>query len=282
MPGSKGALTNILTNKSASPVSTFRTAEVGIYMKRSKVGKSMARAIVATVVSVGLGVLAWKVSTGNFATVVPERVYRSGQMGSDALGRIVRERKIRTVLNLRGAHPEEAWYQQERAAVLKQGATQVDVALSSCEWMSRAQARTLVNVLDTCDYPVLIHCWRGAERTGLVAAFTELLRPDGSLASARGQFSIMYLFLPLGDGAVMPKHLDRYEEWLRSQGLRHSPSVFRRWVAESFRPGRPSREDWPYDPYPLVVITRPEAATSTHSTAERLSTQLSPVPKLTR
>ena len=28
-------------------------------------------------------------------------------------------------------------------------------------------------------------------------------------------------------------------------------------MAEGFQPRKPSREDWPYDPYPLVVITRP-------------------------
>ena len=26
---------------------------------------------------------------------------------------------------------------------------------------------------------------------------------------------------------------------------------------EGFQPGVPNREQWPYDPYPLVVVTRP-------------------------
>ena len=34
-----------------------------------------------------------------------------------------------------------------------------------------------------------------------------------------------------------------------------SPEHFRRWVDEGFRPQLPNREEWPYDPYPLVVIT---------------------------
>jgi protein tyrosine phosphatase (PTP) superfamily phosphohydrolase (DUF442 family) len=226
----------------------------------SRKRKTIARATVAVIVLALLGPLAWKLGTANFATVVPGRVYRSAQMGAEQLGRVVHERRIRTVLNLRGAHPEEAWYRQERAAVLAQGATQVDVALSSCEWMSKAQARTLVNVLDAAEYPILIHCQRGAERTGLVSAFSELLRPGGSLRSARGQFSIAYLFLPVGDGAHIPEHLDGYETWLRVKGLSHSPSAFRRWCAEAYQPGQPSRDAWPYDPYPLVVVTRPEAS----------------------
>jgi len=129
--------------------------------------------------------------------------------------------------------------------------------MSSCEWMSRAQAKTLVDVIDTFERPLLIHCWHGAERTGLASAFSELLRPGGSLASARTQFSLRYLFVPIKDGVVMPAHLDQYEGWLRERRLAHAPAHFRRWVADGFRPGRPSREQWPYDPYPLIVITRP-------------------------
>ena len=82
----------------------------------------------------------------------------------------------------------------------------------------------------------------------------------GTLADARAQFSIRYLFLPINDGKVMAEHLDQYEHWLRTGGIPHSPANFRRWVADGFRPGRPGREDWPYDPYPLVIVTRPESA----------------------
>jgi protein tyrosine phosphatase (PTP) superfamily phosphohydrolase (DUF442 family) len=206
------------------------------------------------------GFLGWNLATGNFATVRTGRVYRSGQLRAVDLGRIVREHGIKTVLNLRGAHPELAWYRAERSATLAAGATQVDVAMSSCEWMSRDQARMLMTVLDTSEYPVLIHCWRGAERTGLVAAMTELLRPGGTLATARGQFSPRYLFVRAGDGAVMLEHFERYVDWLGSQGQGHTPDRFRRWLAAGYRPGRPGREQWPFDPYPLVVVTHPAPA----------------------
>jgi hypothetical protein len=164
------------------------------------------------------------------------------------------------VLNLRGANPRQGWYRAERAATTAAGATQVDVAVSSCEWMSRDQLRAVVRVLDTSEYPLLMHCHWGAERTGWVAAVATLLRPGATLDDARRQFSVAYLFVRYGDGKVMAEHLDQYADWLRAQGLSHSPGAFRRWVDGGFRPGTPSREDWPYDPYPLVVITRPPAA----------------------
>ncbi len=176
-------------------------------------------------------------------------------MRPDSLAGAIREHGVRTVLNLRGSHPESAWYRDERAATLGAGATQVDIALSSCEWMSRAQARALVEVLETAGRPILIHCFHGSERTGLASAFAELLRPGSTLDDAREQFSARHLYVGFGDGAVTSRHIGLYETWLRDRALRHSPDQFRRWIADGYEPGEPCRERWEFDPYPLVVVT---------------------------
>jgi protein tyrosine phosphatase (PTP) superfamily phosphohydrolase (DUF442 family) len=225
-------------------------------MRAVRIRRWLLRSCLALLLAAG-ALLGWNLATGNFATVQAGRVYRSGQLRAADLGGKVRSHGIKTVLNLRGAHPEKAWYRAERSATLAAGATQIDVALSSCEWMSRDQARMLVKVLDTCEYPILIHCWRGAERTGLVSAMSELLRPGATLDDARAQFSLRYLFVRAGDGAVMLDHFERYEQWLREQRLEHSPERFHQWVAGGYRPGRPCRELWPFDPSPLVFISRP-------------------------
>jgi len=213
--------------------------------------------------------LAWDQATYNFGQVQPGRVYRAGQMPATALARTLRANRIKTVLNLRGSNPGDAWYPGEVAATNAAGATQVDVAMSSCIWMSRAQLRALVRALDTAEYPLLIHCAWGSERTGLVAAFAELLTPGGTLADARAQFSIRYLFVPINDGKVMAQHLDQYESWLRASGKKHDPANFHRWVDRGFKPGVPGREQWPYDPYPLVVITRPGSKPEREPVADR-------------
>jgi hypothetical protein len=202
--------------------------------------------------------VAWRWRGGNVGVVVPGRFYRSAQLTPEALTHLIDRDGIKTVLNLRGSNPDP-WYRAERAATLAAGAIQVDVPMASDQWLSRDQARTLVEVLDTkLLYPILIHCEWGAERTGLVAAFAELLREGGTLALARAQFSWWYLFVPIRDGRVMLGHLECYESWLRSQRLEHSPRRFRQWVTEGYRPppGALSREFWPSDPYPLRLITR--------------------------
>jgi protein tyrosine phosphatase (PTP) superfamily phosphohydrolase (DUF442 family) len=210
--------------------------------------------LLGVLIGAGLGyfLLIWD----NFGTVKPGEFYRSGQMKGSSLAEKLREHRIRTVLNLRGSHPESTWYADERASTLEAGATQVDIALSSCEWMSKAQARALLEVLETADRPILVHCFHGSERTGIVSAFAELLRPGSTLLDAEEQFSFRHMYFGIGDGVVARHHLELYESWLKGQSLDHSPDHFRRWLGSEYQPGKPCREAWNYDPYPLVVVTR--------------------------
>jgi protein tyrosine phosphatase (PTP) superfamily phosphohydrolase (DUF442 family) len=205
---------------------------------------------------VGLPVAWMFLISDNFGTVVPDRLYRSAQMKATSLARVVVEHRIKTVLNLRGSHPESSWYLEERAATLEAGATQVDIPLSSCEWMSKAQARALLDVLETAERPILVHCFHGSERTSMVSAFAELLRPGSTLLDAEAQFTFRHMYFGIGDGVVTRQHLELYEGWLRDRSMAHSPDHFRRWLGAEFRPGEPSRERWNYDPYPLVVVTK--------------------------
>jgi len=204
--------------------------------------------------------VAWDLATYNFGTVQADRIYRSGQMPARSLAKSLRAHQIKTVLNLRGSNTRDAWYRDEVAATNHELATQIDVAMSSCVWMSREQLGALIDALDSLEYPVLIHCAWGSERTGLVSAFAELLRPGSTLDDARAQFSLGYLFVRAGDGRVMAEHLDQYENWLAAEKRKHDPANFRRWLKSAFKPGLPNREQWPYDPYPLLVITRPGEA----------------------
>ncbi len=151
---------------------------------------------------------------------------------------------------MRGSN-KDAWYTAERAATLEAGATQVDIAMSSCIWMSRAQLRTVVQTLDTAEYPMLIHCQWGAERTGLVSAFAELLRPGSTLDDARAQFSIGYLFVRFNDGKIMAEHLDQYEHWLAERGWTHEPDAFPAVGERGLPPaGSPTASNGPTIPIP--------------------------------
>ncbi len=118
----------------------------------------------------------------------------------------------------------------------------------------RNQARTLINVLDTCTYPILIHCQWGSERTGLVSAITELPRPGSSLAEPDAPVLAHYTLHPgrWYDGAVdgtAPRPL-RGTGSGRRPARQHAPEQFRHRISPRVpAPEAPSREEWPYAPY---------------------------------
>src|SRR5262245_54910481 len=122
---------------------------------------------------------------GNFREVVPGQVYRTGQLSECRLEEVIRRHGIRTVLNLRGPCPSAGWYQAEAAAAARGGASLEDVPLSATRLPSMAGIRQLVEALDRSEYPVLIHCHQGADRTGLAVAAYFLLRTEAPLAEGR-------------------------------------------------------------------------------------------------
>jgi len=219
---------------------------------RSRWIRGLTFSLIAVGAFVAWTLLLWS----NFGAVQPGKLYRSAQLGGGELAAKIRGHRIKTVLNLRGSHPESAWYRDERAATLEAGATQVDMPFSSCEWMSKAQARALLQVLETADRPILVHCFHGSERTAMVSAFALLLQPDSTLADAEAQFTARHLYFGLGDGVVTRQHLERYEDWLRGQSLAHNPDHLRDWLRSGYEPGQPCRDQWDHDPYPLVVVSK--------------------------
>jgi hypothetical protein len=82
-------------------------------MKRGRWRTWSLRLALAAAIATG-STIGWVGLTGNFATVVDGQVYRSAQMPSALLARTLRDHPVKTVLNLRGYHPESAWYRAER------------------------------------------------------------------------------------------------------------------------------------------------------------------------
>ena len=150
-------------------------------------------AIVFLVGAIGLKVffvyLDW---SGNFHEVVAGEVYRSNQVTPEALATYQAEHGIRSVLNLRGAEPGEAWYDDEIAASAALGLVHVDFRMTASEAFSEADAAKLIALMREMPKPVLVHCLYGADRTGLaMALYMGAIRGAGK-AEAGGQLSIRY------------------------------------------------------------------------------------------
>jgi protein tyrosine phosphatase (PTP) superfamily phosphohydrolase (DUF442 family) len=173
----------------------------------------------------------------NFHAVIPGRVYRSAQLSGHDLERLTRTYGIRTVVNLRGCSAPLAWYAEEVRATHRLDVAQEDISFSAGRLPSSHELRRLLQVFDRTEYPILLHCRQGADRTGLAAAFVVLLQTDAGLPEARQQLGLRYGHVPLDRAGHLDRFLDLYGGWLRREGVAHTPDALRRWIASDLCPG---------------------------------------------
>ncbi len=176
----------------------------------------------------------------NIHTVVPGELYRSGQLSGKELERLVRRHGVRTVINLRGYSQADDWFRTECETTLRLNVSQEDLPFSARRLPSVPALRQLLDVLDHSERPLLVHCHKGADRTGLTCALYLLLHKGASLERARRELGAWRGHLRLGATARMDEVLDLYEEWLAGQGRPHTPEELRRWIREGYcgREGR--------------------------------------------
>lgn len=191
----------------------------------------------------------------NRHTVVPGKIYRCSQQTGRQFEDQIRSKGIRTILNLRGYCPGVDWYEAEQRAVSNTQTNLEDVTMSAKCLPAPGEVRRIIDVFDHAEYPILIHCKEGKDRTGLAAAMALLLYSDATLNQARRQLLPIYGHLPVGRTVAMDEFFDRYELWLTNQKLTHSPSQFRDWALHHYIPGVGKAEFAISSPLPATIKT---------------------------
>src|SRR5262245_49055740 len=153
----------------------------------------------------------------NFRTVLPGQVYRSGQLSPAQLNGYARRHGIRTVVNLRGPCPPMSWYRGQAEATAELDIAQEDVSFSATRMPSTDSIRQLIEVLDRCEYPILLHCHQGADRTGLASVMVMLLR-GATLDEALRQLGPASGHVPIGRTATIDHFFGLYRDWLDEPG----------------------------------------------------------------
>ncbi|ORE97688.1 tyrosine-protein phosphatase [Aurantimonas sp. 22II-16-19i] len=134
--------------------------------------------------------------SGNIHAVEPGVVYRSGQLDADQLQQLIDRTHIRSILNLRGANPGEAWYRDEELVAAENGVHSIPLGISANREPSMATLRQIAAAIRTAPKPLLIHCMGGADRSGLASAIYEYAVAGRSADAARGQLSFAYGHFP--------------------------------------------------------------------------------------
>ncbi len=133
---------------------------------------------------------------GNFHLVSDGVVYRSARLAGDSLRDRVSQYHIKSILNLMGREPESEWYQEEVAVATALGIARYDLKIPIKEDVSDDDLDRILAILRDAPKPILIHCNKGADRTGLIAAL--YLNQVEQIAADRAyeQLSLRYGHFP--------------------------------------------------------------------------------------
>jgi len=93
------------------------------------------------------------------------------QPDAESLERLQRFHGVKTVVNLRGEYPDEAWFIRERDGVAAIGVNWIHLPTSGYLAPPPATVTTFFDIVeDRGNWPVFVHCQMGIHRTGLMLA----------------------------------------------------------------------------------------------------------------
>ena len=131
------------------------------------------RLIVLFIILCGAGYYYFNfIVNANLREVVPGKVYRSAQPSENQLKKIIKEYGIKTVINLRAKKTKD--YEKEKLVTDQFGIKFVRMDLSRSKLVPTSELQRLVEVLETAQTPVLLHCKSGVDRSGFVSALAAM------------------------------------------------------------------------------------------------------------
>jgi hypothetical protein len=171
----------------------------------------------------------------NFGVVDANRVYRCEQPG-EWLATDIDKYHYKSILNLRGGSFEDKFYETEVRITGEHGVAFYDFPLSASRRPTRRELLILLDFFERCTYPILIHCKRGSDRTGLVSALYLLAIKQVDPVKAEGQLCIEHGHVSIwGSTARLHAPLREYADWLRVLRLTHTLERFRNWVETEYQ-----------------------------------------------
>ncbi len=137
---------------------------------------------------------------------------------------------IKTIINLRGPRSCGSYW-LEKAACQRLGITLVDYQVRSRAAPSREEIRGARAVLETIEYPMLLHCKSGADRAGLMSVLYRHVKLAEPIADAKRELSLRYGHIRQSDTGVLDAFFERY-----LADTKDHPMAFFDWVETVYDP----------------------------------------------
>lgn len=174
----------------------------------------------------------------NFHWVVPGEAARSSQSYLGGLGAFLKSNALNGMINLRGRHPDVAWWLYETEICSRLDVAHFDAMMDSKRLPLRQMLVTLIEAFEAAPRPFIVKCSGGQDRTSLASALYIVHRFGwDALDRAQRQFSALpylhfpkapqkwlRLFLPYARGEA---HGAALADWVRN---RYDPQEFAHWL----------------------------------------------------
>ncbi|MGZ5279557.1 MAG: tyrosine-protein phosphatase [Pseudobdellovibrionaceae bacterium] len=106
----------------------------------------------------------------NFHEVDPGKFYRSAQLTPAELEEAIQKYGIKTVISLRGAPENSYWVPKQKEVLAKHNVKFYWFGWTTDFFPDNDDLKGYLMTLKTAEYPVLVHCRTGADRTGEAVA----------------------------------------------------------------------------------------------------------------
>lgn len=141
---------------------------------------------------------------------------------------VIKRYKIKSVINLRGPNEDEKWYQDEVKMCEKYKINHYSIGFSASKLPKKKDLLRVFDILDNTEYPLLIHCKEGADRTGLISTIYKLHYQKMPLEKALEQLD----FIPYGHVSIFSaKAID---DFFKLYQKFNNGKDIRTWIEEDY------------------------------------------------
>lgn len=155
--------------------------------------------------------------------------WRAAQPTPRQIARL-KERGVRTVINLRGARVCGGYWLEQQACA-RAGLQLEDFQIRSRAAPSKAELFGARDLLRRVEYPILLHCKSGADRAGLMSTLYMIVHEGQPVHLAKAQLSLKFGHIRQSDTGVLDYFFERYLEDNAKE-----PIEFFTWVGTKYDP----------------------------------------------
>ena len=155
---------------------------------------------------------------------------RSNQPSPEHL-KVLADNGVKTILNLRGPS-DKGYYVLEKDACERFGMTLVDYRIFSRDTPKREAIHDLKKLFTEIEYPALMHCKSGADRTGLAGVLFKHFQLGQPISEALEQLRLRYLHVRQGKTGM----IDFFFEEFLAYEAEGGDLTFLEWVDEIYDP----------------------------------------------